>query len=713
MADGPAALSGLLSGPYSNTHHLSHHCDPIVAGGLHAAPTEYVHTQSSETLTATKCGIVAPNGARTGVLSTSSVTSAISAQCDTHTDAVSMQNDMHVRPTQGNILTQSSSLVQPTYQRLDQLMHDTMALTHSSLLSSHSNNPTDGDNSALGHSLLHGTSEVLLQPESPRNTLHSVYREPQTSRSAEFNSSQQNRASHASSNARNVSFKDCHSEQPICRSSGNASKDTVRACPDRPLVDAGVETQQPAITISPRNYHDYLRKYYRDTVHPHRTKSAGDDDTAAYLSDGCVDYNNSYGTVSDRNSSCEVTSFEQQLAACKQQLQKKAKAVRFEDYLDDSAPGYTGGLRRQFKAEDQKSRMKKELIAKVYEDELCGLAEFSNSEVESLSKSAKATESKYKKLVLKPPQIMQYRTNKFAKPVSVLRPQSSAHRHATVEDHKRSASASPDIGHGRKANHKKLPDNDMFPWLLEEFPYLPLTPATLHHLWHKGSLQLEQLSRADAEVRSKKSKAQQQIEEAERRQQLLIDILHKEQLHRQRLKEARDRRQLQLTARSKVREHRLQSARVRKYYEEFQVQQRSRMLKKRTKEELVFRRLFNDGLDIQKEHVRELRKYAKSQRLERSKQQQQELEALENYYKVQFALLAESMEREKNDVNTREKAQTKVLLQMKHELRKKMEQEISELQRRLWQDEDDVYFRELDAERMRRELRAGQYQAHL
>ena len=52
-------------------------------------------------------------------------------------------------------------------------------------------------------------------------------------------------------------------------------------------------------------------------------------------------------------------------------------------------------------------------------------------------------------------------------------------------------------------------------------------------------------------------------------------------------RETKARQQLQIAARCKVRERRLQSARVRKYYDEYQVRQRSRMLKKRTKEELV------------------------------------------------------------------------------------------------------------------------------
>ena len=53
------------------------------------------------------------------------------------------------------------------------------------------------------------------------------------------------------------------------------------------------------------------------------------------------------------------------------------------------------------------------------------------------------------------------------------------------------------------------------------------------------------------------------------------------------------------------------------------------------------------------------------------------------------------------------------LEQMRRELRHKMEREISELQRRMWHDDDDVYFRELDAERVRRELRLARCQTRL
>lgn len=50
---------------------------------------------------------------------------------------------------------------------------------------------------------------------------------------------------------------------------------------------------------------------------------------------------------------------------------------------------------------------------------------------------------------------------------------------------------------------------------------------------------------------------------------------------------------------------------------------------------------------------------------------------------------------------------------MKRELRKKMEKEIIDFQRRMWEDEDDVYYRELDAERVKHELSLAQYRSQL
>jgi len=54
-------------------------------------------------------------------------------------------------------------------------------------------------------------------------------------------------------------------------------------------------------------------------------------------------------------------------------------------------------------------------------------------------------------------------------------------------------------------------NDDLLPWLLEEFPYLHLSPATLHILWHKGSLQQDLLSRAETSAQLRRTKAQEQV----------------------------------------------------------------------------------------------------------------------------------------------------------------------------------------------------------
>ena len=44
--------------------------------------------------------------------------------------------------------------------------------------------------------------------------------------------------------------------------------------------------------------------------------------------------------------------------------------------------------------------------------------------------------------------------------------------------------------------------------LLEEFPYLYLTTETLHRLWRQSSHQVEQLSKAEQDIKHRKSLAQ-------------------------------------------------------------------------------------------------------------------------------------------------------------------------------------------------------------
>ena len=54
-----------------------------------------------------------------------------------------------------------------------------------------------------------------------------------------------------------------------------------------------------------------------------------------------------------------------------------------------------------------------------------------------------------------------------------------------------------------------------------------------------------------------------------------------------------------------------------------------------------------------------------------------------------------------------------VLQQMKSEMRKKMEREIGMFQEQLYRDEDDEYFRQIEADRLRHQLQVSRQAAAL
>ncbi|XP_036692580.1 centrosomal protein of 95 kDa [Balaenoptera musculus] len=124
----------------------------------------------------------------------------------------------------------------------------------------------------------------------------------------------------------------------------------------------------------------------------------------------------------------------------------------------------------------------------------------------------------------------------------------------------------------------------------------------------------------------------------------------------------------------------------------------------------IFKKLFEEGLQIQKQRLRDLRNYAKEKRDEQKRQHQNELDSMENYYKDQFSLLAEAISQECQELKAREKSQAQMLYKVKRELRSKMEKEIQQLQYMITQNDDDAFFRELEAERFESRLHLASFQ---
>ncbi len=338
--------------------------------------------------------------------------------------------------------------------------------------------------------------------------------------------------------------------------------------------------------------------------------------------------------------------------------QQNKKSVRFREFLDSSAPGRMNSFQNKLRAEDKEIHSRLKALKSLYDYDMNDLRMDVHENLRDNMDAARETEREYRKKVLKSP-----KRNKF--PAGKRRGRSVIAERKTPSvagsrARKRSYSDSPNM---RRKYRSPAPigNEDLLPLLLEEFPYLHLSTETLHDMWRKSSRQLEQLARAEKETRRKKSKAQVQIEEAIRKQEILTDIMRKELSHNNRMKELKERQFQTQQVKTKIREKRVQSARARKYYEEYQIRMRSKMLKKRTKEELIFKELFKEGLQIQKERLRGLRSYAKEQRTRQSQRQQNYIDSMENYYRDQINILAEAMQQQRTDMNIREKAHSKVL----------------------------------------------------
>lgn len=354
------------------------------------------------------------------------------------------------------------------------------------------------------------------------------------------------------------------------------------------------------------------------------------------------------------------------------------------------------------KKEKQTSKKKMDFLQKIYKEDLDEIALEADEDLKNERKAAKETENEYKKKVLISPQ---KKITAKSKATDSKKPAAAKHTFSSKVKKRSSPGLIPP---GKDRLHIK-DDEDILPMLLKEFPHLHLSMHTWHELWRKGIHQIEQVTRANQDVRRKKSKAKTDLEEAQRRQEIMVSIMKKELEHSQRMKEIKERQTQTIATRNGFHEKRMQSARSRQYYDEYKVRMRSKMMKRRTREEMIFRKLFKDGLEIQKDRIKDLRKYAKEQRDKQTTKQRNEVESLENYYRDQFDMLAESITNEKQEIFVREKAQQKVLEQMKKELRKKMEKEIKDLQDQLVRDDDDAYFRQLDADRVIHNLQMAKY----
>ncbi|KAJ8283656.1 hypothetical protein COCON_G00025060 [Conger conger] len=378
---------------------------------------------------------------------------------------------------------------------------------------------------------------------------------------------------------------------------------------------------------------------------------------------------------------------------------RRSLQAQLDQSLSGSAPQRQARVRRQEQRQLQNHRRLGQVVGRAYEDELKRLEEQERLDMAMERGRLQGTEREYREAVQKdvPPRTPKPSQAFGPKAISQQRP--SRARHHTPNR----ARTLP-----RKPALMKVKDNDLLPLLLEEFPHLQLSPHTLTRMWKKQLKQVDHL--AAVGNHHTRNKLTSQVEEAQRRHDLLVEIIRKEQEHNHRLRDVKERIQQQKSAQNKLKEQRRQIARAKKYYSEYHVQMRARMMRARTREERMFKQIFEEGLELQKERFREERAYAKEVRQEHQRKHRDELESMENYYKDQFSLLAETLAQERREIQMRKKAQEKALQKMKRELRSKMEREIGELQKIIIQNDDDDYFWDLEAERLRGKVKMASFQ---
>ncbi|XP_053309590.1 centrosomal protein of 95 kDa [Spea bombifrons] len=366
--------------------------------------------------------------------------------------------------------------------------------------------------------------------------------------------------------------------------------------------------------------------------------------------------------------------------------------ARFEDALHKGGRGETGRIRRQLQRELDQQRMKSQVLSAAYEERLRDFQRTETAKPSAFKTKLREMEREFKENFCKDPP-------KMSQPGRVY----------SRKQTPRPAEPDPRTPNWPPAQ-MRVRDDDLLPLVLDAFPQLRVSPHALNRMWRSQSAQVELLGNGAQEDERSQRKLQREVEEAHKKFDLLTSLIKKEQGHNQRLKDFRDRIRLQKSAQNKMREKRQQGARAKRYYHDYHVQLRAKMMRARTREERIVKKLFADGLQLQRQRLQEMRLYAEEQREEQRKRHKDELESMENYYKDQFSMLADAVAQERHEIQAQEKAQSKTLQQMKRELRGRMEREIRDLQETIVRADEDAFFRELEAERFKRRLQMASFQ---
>ncbi|CAF1344311.1 unnamed protein product [Adineta steineri] len=247
-------------------------------------------------------------------------------------------------------------------------------------------------------------------------------------------------------------------------------------------------------------------------------------------------------------------------------------------------------------------------------------------------------------------------------------------------------------------------EHDIVEVLNEQFPGIYVSNEMQAKLNEQFSKHIDNVFKSRMELLNAQQGNTNDLEVAKQKHDQMTDILRKELSTLQRQQDIQLKQSAERILKSKIRDQRIQQARVRRYFQQYCLDQRKRLLKKRTNEELILKQAYKDSIRIQRERLHEMKKYKQEYNGLFHARYRNQLESLENYYRQRLDMFKEIEEKESALQRTNDREDKLELNKQRLQLRKQLESDIKQLQDQLNQNDDYVHFRQLDLERLKENL---------
>ena len=273
--------------------------------------------------------------------------------------------------------------------------------------------------------------------------------------------------------------------------------------------------------------------------------------------------------------------------------------------------------------------------------------------------------------------------------------------------HKHDFNDSEPIAHVQRTRKHRLllgNEHDMVEVLNEQFPGIYVSTEMQTKLNEQFSKHIDNVFKSRMELLNSQQGTLNDLDEAKLKHDQMTEILRRDLGTLQRQQDIQLKQSAERILKSKIRDQRIQQARVRRYFQEYCLDQRKRLLQKRTNEELVLKQAYKDSIRIQRERLLEMKKYKQEYNALFRQRYQNQLESLENYYRQRLNMFKELEQKETAVQRANDREDKLELNKQRLQLRKQLERDIQQLQDQLSQNDDYVHFRQLDLERLKENL---------